>query len=143
MSAQRRRHLRLARLCSFLLCGAFLASCSDKRSEQSEKNMKDLYGSIRGFSIDSGRWPVNLAEVKATWYGQKEERFSQLITNPKTGDKPGYEYVQPNMPVGVIEKEKSETTVLLYQLRNGMRDTNRPALFVDGSIRPLSMVMKK
>ena len=38
------------------------------------------------------------------------------MLNPLTGDNPGYEYVKPTQPPGF------PTEIMLYQLRNGVRD---------------------
>lgn len=79
------------------------------------------------FRSKEGMWPTNLEEVAPF-----TEVFDELITNPVTGDYPGYEYVMPK------DSPNSATAIVLYQLRNGQRDLTLNALYGDGHVGSVS-----
>ncbi len=61
--------------------------------------------------------------------------FDYLMSNPLTGDFPGYEYVKPNLDVPESEFNKA---IILFQLRDGKRATDLPVALGDGSVRRLN-----
>jgi hypothetical protein len=101
---------------------------------ESSQNMKILGTAINTFRGDEGRWPDSLDQVKqqaekaATDMGVDKD-FAALMKNPLTGDDPGYEYVQP------AEGDPLETTVMLYQLRDGKRDTSLKKCYQSAAVK--------
>jgi hypothetical protein len=89
---------------------------------------------LETFWGDEGQWPDSLDQVKeqaektATDMGVDKD-FATLMKNPLTGDDPGYEYVKP------AEGDPLETTVMLYQLRGGTRDTTLPKCYQSAAVK--------
>lgn len=79
--------------------------------------MKKTALEINEFNFENKEWP--------------DSTMSEMPKNPYTGDDPGYEYVQPK-PYSEYEAGEESRTVMLYQLRDGERDTSLPVCFVDG-----------
>ena len=90
----------------------------------SSNNMHQMGIAMANYRAKNGGWPESLEEISPYLEGE----VSELMTNPITGDDPGYEYVRPDMNIAPPK------TVVLYQLRDGRRDTTLPVLFADGSV---------
>ena len=57
-----------------------------------------------------------------------KENLAKLLKNPATGDDPGYEYFKP--PRG----QHAGKTIIIYQLRDGKRDTTLAVAYLDTSV---------
>ena len=115
-----------------------VAGCSNaKQRVESAANLKDLSRAVLKFQADNGAWPATLADLMPV-IGTSDELgeigggkdYATLVRNPLTGDDPGYEYVKPPADV-----ESMSGTIVLYQLRDGKRDSTIPAAYLDGSVR--------
>lgn len=104
-------------------CGCAVSARA--RSEASNSRLKRLALMAIIFESANGVWPDRLDQLET--YARKGE-WDNVITNPVTGDKPGYEYVKP--------AGNSVDAAIFYQLRGGMRDLSLPAACADGSVRP-------
>jgi hypothetical protein len=120
---------------SVVVCGCGGPGAKEKAA--SSQNMKMLAEAVITFhDANGGKWPDALADAKdqaakvIADYGAATD-FAKLQANPLTGDNPGYEYVKPK------EGDPLESTVMLYQLRNGKRDTSLPVCYQSGSVRPM------
>jgi hypothetical protein len=83
---------------------------------RSSNQMKELILGIKCYrDVNDGQWPNGLSDIKPFL---TDTHFNVLMSNPITGDIPGYEYVKPTDEVDL------KTTVVLYQLRNGQRATD-------------------
>ena len=95
---------------------------------ESLANMNSIFSAIQTYRQQhQDAWPDDLETIKQVMRDQMEftqEDIDSAMTNPLTGDSPGYEYVKPS-------DEKPET-VVLYQLRGGQRDTSLTATRADG-----------
>ncbi len=60
---------------------------------------------------------------KAGAYGT----FEETIENPFTGDNPGYELANPGSPLSYSPRK-----IMVYQLRDGKRDTSLNVAYEDG-----------
>lgn len=95
---------------------------------QSSNQMKELILAIRNYEDVHEGWPDSLDQVG----NLVDSDLNVLMQNPITGDNPGYEYVPPS-----ADSDPS-TTVILYQLRDGRRDTNLRVGFADGRVAELA-----
>ena len=109
-------------------CPPIQAAREAARQAQSANNMHQLGIAIHRFQSREGAWPASLEDLKPF-----TEMYDELITNPVTGDYPGYEYVKPELIRNVVPFD----TVVLYQLRTGSRDLQLPVLYADGAVRPV------
>ena len=109
-------------------CGAVQNARSTAKKVQSENNMKQLALGMLSYRSTIRKWPDRIEDISREVEG--EENLKELMTNPVTGDNPGYEYVKP---AGVA----TSNTVILYQLRDGKRDPTLSVAYADGSVRPL------
>jgi len=80
---------------------------------------------------NDGEWPDSIEQVKDNL--DADVQLKEVMTNPATGDNPGYEYVKPkgNWSASDFDGEQ----VILYQLRDGKRDTSLKVGYADGSVR--------
>ena len=85
--------------------------------------MKQLVVMAIHYRVSNRAWPDRLDQLKRH---AAAESWDDLITNPVTGDKPGYEYVKP--------AADSANAVILYQLRGGKRDLSLAVGHADGSV---------
>lgn len=92
---------------------------------KSSNQMKELILSIRNYREVNGQWPDSISDVKPLL---TDTHLDMLMSNPVTGDIPGYEYVKPTYEADL------ETTVILYQLRNRQRATDLPAGYADNRV---------
>jgi hypothetical protein len=126
-------------ICAGFAVGLFLVlqGCGGSTAMQeieSKDNMKILGMAIIQYKGDEGQWPDSLDQVEeqakkvAADMGSDKD-FATLMTNPITGDNPGYQYVVP------AEGDPIEETVMLYQLRGGERDETLAKCYQSGSVR--------
>ncbi len=121
-----------------LLLGlAICVSCGLGQAPQAEaqlkssNQMKELMLGIMNYrTVHDGRWPDNLSEIEGLMSGTN---FEQLMSNPVTGDNPGYEYVKPS------DSADPATTVILYQLRGGQRATDLRVGFADNHLSEIGV----
>jgi hypothetical protein len=93
--------------------------------------MKELMLGIMNYrTVNDGRWPDDLSEIESLI---PNADFKQLMINPVTGDNPGYEYVRPSDSTGL------ETTVILYQLRDGQRATDLRVGLADNQLSEIGL----
>jgi hypothetical protein len=106
-----------------------LVGCSDPRGE-SQIQMNKLQLALYEYAQShENEWPDSLNQIKELVGG--ESAFKQLITNPVTGDNPGYEYVKPlGNP---SDPDYNPHQLILYQLNNGQRDTTLKSGYSDGA----------
>jgi hypothetical protein len=76
-----------------------------------------------------GEWPDSLEQIKEFVGG--ETAYQQLITNPVTGDKPGYEYIKPVGKPGDPNYDYHQ--LILHQMNKGKRDPNLESGYSDGA----------
>lgn len=108
---------------ALLLC----SSCSAPKAQdvlQSSNRMKELILGFRNYQAINGDWPQTLEQIREL----TETDLDVLMKNPVTGDNPGYEYVPP------ATDADPATTVVLYQLRDGQRDTSLRVGYADGRV---------
>ena len=107
-------------------CPAITAARDAARQAQSMNNMMQIgLAAINHHQIHED-WPNSLDDLR-----DQIPDLDVLLVNPVTMDDPGYEFVKPPVGEGVSWSE----TIILYQLRNGARDTSLPVGFADGSVR--------
>ena len=96
--------------------------------QRSSNQMKEM---ILGMNVyrdaNDGAWPEQLFEIRP----YTDNDLDLLLENPITGDHPGYEYIKP------IDGAPLESTVVLYQLRNGERDTDLRVGYADNRVAEL------
>lgn len=121
-----------------LMAAATLVACGcndAKKKIESSDNLKQLSVAIIAYHDAHNAYPDSLDQLKPM-IGQKGpigvigngKDYAALIRNPLTGDDPGYEYVKPGA------EGNESTTIVLYQLRNGKRDTSLPVAYANGSV---------
>ncbi len=99
---------------------------------QSMSNMRRLsQGLIMYASDHHGNLPDTLDQMP-TYFGG-EEGLAMLMTNPRTGDKPGYLYVKPAAQK-MFQIKHPDTVPLIYELRNGKKDPTGFIAYVDGHV---------
>ena len=93
---------------------------------KSANQMRELMVGIMNYrSVNEEQWPEDLSEIEGLI---SDVDFEQLMSNPVTGDNPGYEYVKPS------DSADPATTVILYQLRGGQRATDLQVGFADNHL---------
>jgi hypothetical protein len=113
----------------WVACGA-LVGCGNK-AEDSRQNMHKLQLAMIEYATNhDGIWPDRLVQIEDKVGG--EAALAKLLTNPLTGDNPGYEYVKPQ---GKDNDAGFGSQVVLYQIRGGKRDTTLQVGYADGSVR--------
>lgn len=116
------------------LAGCIRSPISDARQAaqrvSSSNNIKRLTLALVQFHEDQQQWPDQLTEVLPFLNGD-----TMVLSNPITGEEPGYDYVKPTI---APEDPQSSTTVVIYQLRHGKRDTELEVGYLDGSVKTLS-----
>jgi len=111
----------------FAGCGAMENARNAARNAESINNMKKIRFSLLQLNDENHNWPTEISEIKSVF--ENDSEYNEVMTNPITGDNPGYEYVQPQ------EGFDPSTTIVLYQLRGGTRDKSLSVTYADGSIR--------
>lgn len=137
----RNRFMRpIIKSCLLLLTGVFLSGCGDQPSKAevaTRDNMHQFHSAMMDFREDTGReWPETIDDLKPY-----VTDFEEFMTNPITGDNPGYRYTVPD-PQAVAEarakldEESGEelSVVVIVQLRNGEPDLSLRKLFSDGRV---------
>jgi len=118
-------------------------SCSEQSNEEiaSRDNMFKLHSALMDYWEDQGEgWPESLEDLS-----EYTDDFDALMTNPVTGDNPGYRYTKPSRGslTGDDEEDEDEVSdgpktgkmVVIEQLRNGQVDDSLRKLYADGSVR--------
>lgn len=109
-----------------------LCGCSNP-AEDSRQQMHKLQAAMMEYADKhDGQWPDSLEQIKDDLGG--DAAFNELMTNPLTGEFPGYEYVKPE---GQLSDSGNWQQVILYQRREGQRDTSLKVGYADGAVRPL------
>ena len=94
---------------------------------ESVNNMKMILIAVTNYKqVNNGEWPTQLSELDEFL----ENSADQYLTNPLTGENPGYEYVKP-------EGDVTPKTIVLYHLRDGQRAEDLPVGYADGSVAEL------
>lgn len=123
-----------------LLFVVMLSGCPDlqtsdvRRAAQrvsSRNNIKQLTLALLQFHEDQQRWPDQLTELLPILDGN-----TSVLSNPITGDEPGYDYVKPSISP---DSSLASRTVVIYQMRRGKRDTDLDVGYLDGSVKLLSV----
>lgn len=131
------RHLPTFGWPVFFLLVVALAGClrhpvSDARQAaqrvSSSNNIKQLTLALLQFHEDQQKWPDHLNELIPI-HGN-----TLVLSNPITGEEPGYDYVKPTI---APDDPQASTTVVIYQLRHGKRDTELEVGYLDGSVKTL------
>jgi hypothetical protein len=126
------------RFCLFLLVtlstGCLDLQTSDiRRAAQrvsSRNNIQQLLLALRNFHDEQQQWPDHLIELVPLLDGN-----TSILSNPITGDDPGYAYVKPALHPS---DPKAKNTIVIYQLRRGKRDMKLEVGYLDGSVRQLA-----
>ncbi|MEM8739429.1 MAG: hypothetical protein AAGG38_13280 [Planctomycetota bacterium] len=93
----------------------------------SASNMRQIGIALMQYRDDHrGAFPENLLQLRPYLDG-----FDQIMTNPRTGDRPGFIYQPPSHAAGA----SPANTPILYESYQGQRDLNGAVLYGDGSIR--------
>lgn len=118
-------------LCTLLLFSFSLSGCGDPRGK-SQIQMNKLQLALYEYAqAHDSEWPDSLEQIKESVGG--DDAYQKLITNPVTGDNPGYEYIKPKGRPGDDNYEHRQ--LILYQLNKGKRDQNLKAGYSDGSFK--------
>lgn len=93
-----------------------LEETPSEEDKQNDRRLRAILRAIVEFrQANDGNWPDDLEQVRKYVKGNFG---GELMTNPVTGDDPGYEYVKPQPDSdGNVEPR----TIILYQLRGGSR----------------------
>ncbi len=119
----------LLALSPLLIISFTLTGCGDPRGE-SQIHMNKLQLALYEYAkANDGQWPDSLEEIKDSVGG--DQAFQQLMTNPVTGDNPGYEYVKPEGNPEDADYDPHQ--LVLYQLNNGQRDPSLESGYSDGA----------
>ncbi|MCC7193015.1 MAG: hypothetical protein IT444_09575 [Phycisphaeraceae bacterium] len=98
------------------------------KATSSMSNMRQLSVAIQTYMADNdGAYPAKLDDLSKYVNGQ--EGLKALLTNPRTGEYPGYGYAQPPDP-----KTADATTVLLWELKGGKADPDGAKAYADGRV---------
>ena len=120
---------RVIPLLLMLLPGAFLVSCKgpSKAEIATRDNMHKIHGAFMDYQEDNDdAFPATLDDLRPY-----VDNFDQFMTNPITGDNPGYQYIPP--PTN-DEEFIAADTVIVVQLRNGAPDESLRKLYADGVV---------
>lgn len=111
----------LALVACFLLPGCGGQSTAEIETRD---NMHKLHSAFMDYLEENNSiWPETLEDLR-----DYSKDFDALMTNPVTGDNPGYQYTPPT-------GESEEATVVVVQLRNGQPDTSLRCLYSDGLVK--------
>ncbi len=80
---------------------------------------------IRRWRQEHGDWPDSLSDVLHLVAGPDS---ANVMTNPLTGDNPGYAYQKP------LEESDAEKTIVVYPLLEGEPDMTFYVLFANGKV---------
>ncbi len=122
---------RTGSIASLVLLVVSTIGCGN-RSElesQSNENMEKLAAAVWEYRDADGVYPENLDDSTYQEDVGGPEVFQYLMKNPLTGDDPGYEYVKPpdDTPLSASD------VIIIYQLRDGHRDTTLPSCTLGGT----------
>ena len=97
---------------------------------RARNNLYQIGFALLDYQSKNQKWPTSLDDIKE----ELGDEYDDVMTNPVTGDTPGYEYVKPTSDD--LEKGLSKT-VVLYQLRDGKRDESLDVFYATGSVRKI------
>ncbi len=101
---------------------------SEDRADAERLNHSNMYlllRAARSYRVVHGGWPDSLEQI-----AEHDGSVNGAMTNPITGDVPGYEYEEPALDADGVR------TGIIYQLRDGKRDLALDVGHVDGEIHP-------
>ena len=147
MAEKRKRLVWIFGVLAVLGIGGVIAvrayQSAEKRREMKSSGQMKLIGHALGqfASEHRGEYPDSLDEIRPylvninLFYFPFVDslEFDRLMTNPLTGDFPGYGYIKPNTLE--IPDNQIDRTVVLYQLRKGQRAQDLPVGLLSGSVR--------
>lgn len=116
-----------------------------RREMQSSSQMKLILSVLGRFASEHrGEYPDTLdaikpylANVDLLYFPFVESlEFDSLMTNPLTGDMPGYDYIKPDLLD--IPDNQIDRTVVLHQLRKRQRADDLPVGLASGSVRRIT-----
>ena len=124
-------HGRVGILAALLLTMA-LSGCKhkDKEDPKPTANLKMMSTGIMMYRRAYNDWPDTLDQIVSIIAGNSDTKM--LLTNPITGDNPGYEYIKP------AADADPATTIVMYQLSGGKRDTSLPVLYADYKVNKIA-----
>ena len=97
-----------------------------------EANLLDLRDAVVIYQANhQQKFPQTLADLREAM--PDEASWQRVITNPVTGESPGYVYVPPTAQSWDIVKLKQQ--VMVYQTVHGARYSSVPALYADLQVR--------
>lgn len=85
-------------------------------AEKYNASMRNIYVLLRGirtYRDNNGNWPDTLEQIREF---TEDVNLADVMTNPLTGDHPGYEYDKPATDAELA------TTPIIFQMRDGERD---------------------
>jgi hypothetical protein len=110
-----------------VLAPALTAARESAKGIQSLSNMRQIGIAMVAYSNDhNGAFPAKLDDLAEGKY-LTADQLKMLLTNPMTGEYPGYAYEPPADP-----KTNPQTTVILREVKNGKPDPQGGKLFLDG-----------
>ncbi|MEM8781841.1 MAG: hypothetical protein AAGE65_03205 [Planctomycetota bacterium] len=101
-----------------------LESRDRARGIVSASNLRQIGLSMLTYIDANGEWPESLEQLEDHVPG-----FSALLTNPRTGETPGFIYEKP------ADGAPPSQTPVVWESFNGAKDPNGAVLYADGSIR--------
>lgn len=108
---------------------ALVTARESAKRTMSMSNMRQLLVAMNVYANDySGAFPAKLDDL-VKYVGGGEGGFKHLLTNPVTGEYPGYGYQQPTDP-----KTAGATTLVLWELKGGKADPDGAKGFADGHV---------
>ena len=110
--------------------GAYLENLARARKKAqgtvAASRMRQIGLALRNYAHDYNALPDNIEQIKP-YVGS----YDKLMTNPRTGKRPGYIYEKPEPGDNPIE------TPVLWEARGGTKYLSGPILFADGHIEGL------
>jgi hypothetical protein len=101
-----------------------LESRDRARGIVSASNLRQIGLTLLTYYEAQGRWPETLEELQDHVPG-----FAGLLTNPRTGEDPGFIYEKP------ADGAEPSVTPVVWEAWQGQKDPNGAVLYADGSIR--------
>jgi hypothetical protein len=111
-------------------CGGGGGGGRAELEKQSIANMHELASAVWEYRDWKKKYPDELKGEDIEKLVGGREFYEQIMVNPITGDNPGYEYVKPP-----DDTPLSADPIIIYQLRNGQRDTSLKAYALDLTAR--------
>ncbi|MCC5830719.1 MAG: hypothetical protein JJU36_14830 [Phycisphaeraceae bacterium] len=109
-----------------------VVGCGEGAERRSGDQMRALGRAILAYAdANEDRWPDRIEDI-IPYLDGGQSAFDRLMNNPVTGEAPGYEYARPRRPT--LRLTEGTQTVVLYQLRDGLRDLELPVLLGDMAV---------